>query len=120
MQVSWDLLKEHVYQHFKQLFGRKNNFRVHLKEGVWKNEVDLTNLDEEFWEEEIKRAVWELGKDKAPVSKGFLLFFKLCSEVIKKDLAWLMEDEFKGISILDRINYLVITLIPKKCSPRHW
>lgn len=56
-EVSEDLLKEHVYCHFMWLFGRKNTFRIYLKESAWENEVELSNLDEDFWEEEIKRAV---------------------------------------------------------------
>lgn len=54
-EVSGGLLKEHVHQHFKKLFGRKNNFRVCLREGAVDNEVELSYLEEEFREEEINR-----------------------------------------------------------------
>lgn len=117
IQFSGDLLKEHVYQNFKQLFDRKNKFRIHLKEGAWESKVELFDLDEEIQEEEIKRVVWKLGEDKALGPDRIpLFFFKFFSEDIKMDFAWLMKDLLKGISRLDRINYSVITLIPKKCS----
>lgn len=81
-----DALEEHVYHHFQRLFGRKKSFRVHLKEDAWKNEVELSDLDEEFREEEIKRVVWKLGQDKAPGSDGFPLFFlKFFWEDVKGD-----------------------------------
>lgn len=47
-----------------------------------------------------------------------LFFFKIFWENVKRDLAWLIEEIFKGISRLDRLNYSVITLIPKKYSLR--
>lgn len=46
-------MKDHIYRNFKKLFGRKNNFQAHLREGAWENEVELSDLDEEFLEEEI-------------------------------------------------------------------
>lgn len=59
-----------------------------------------------------------MGQDKALDLDGFqLFFFKFFWEDAKMDLIRLMEDISKGTSRLDRINYSVITLIPKKCSP---
>lgn len=64
------------------LFERNNNFRLSMKEGAWNQFTDrkvlgtssLSELEKEFLEE-INRAVWKLGSDKAPFVGGFTLFF---------------------------------------------
>lgn len=50
-------LEEYVYLHFKLLFGTRKTFCLYLKDDVWENEVVLSDLHEEFQEEEIKSAV---------------------------------------------------------------
>lgn len=46
-----------------------------MKEGAWTVTTNLVELEEEFQEKEIRKAVWELGPNKAPSPDGFLLFF---------------------------------------------
>lgn len=46
-----------------------------MRDNAWTLEVDLRDLELEFQGEEIKRAIWELGPDKALGLDGFPLFF---------------------------------------------
>lgn len=70
--------QEHIFKHFKNLFANQNNFRLGMKSNLWTPRTDLTNIDVEFREEEIKKAVWEFGFDVAPRSDGFPNFhFKI-------------------------------------------
>lgn len=72
--IQGPIIKEHIYHHFKRLFGGKKS-RLQMKEGTWTTIVNLGNLEEEFQDEEFKKAIWELGPDKALDSDGFPLFF---------------------------------------------
>lgn len=68
--------------------------------------------------EEVKRAVFQLGKDKAPGPDGFSgLFFQSCWEVVKDRLVPLVRDFFENGSSLDDINCTNIVLIPKVENP---
>lgn len=69
------MIKEHIYHHFKWLFGGNNPFRIRMKDGAWTPTANLGDLEEEFREEEIKKAIWELGPDKGPGLDSFPLFF---------------------------------------------
>lgn len=70
-----------------------------------KNFVDLSQLERPFLIEEVKTAVFDLGKNKAPGPDGFpLLFFRQFCEIIKLDLLNLCEDFYWGIANLEHIN----------------
>lgn len=45
-----------------------------------------------------------------------LLFFRTFWLEVKTDLIWLMDEVFRGRARLNRINYFLITLMPKKTS----
>lgn len=46
-----------------------------MREGAWTANTNLGELENEFREEEIKNAGWELGPDKAPGPDKLPLFF---------------------------------------------
>lgn len=68
-------IQEHIFKHFKNLVANQNNFRLGMKNNLWTLRANLTDIQVEFREEEIKQAVWELGSDKAPGPDGFSIFF---------------------------------------------
>lgn len=64
--------------HFCQLFGQKRYARINIdfrKLVEFKDQVNLKGLERRFTLEEIKWAVFELGRDKAPGPDGFPLHF---------------------------------------------
>lgn len=67
-------------EHFKQLFGNKRPSRIKIdfqKLFRFKTPVDLSTQERPFSVEEIWKAVFKLGGDKAPGPNGVpLQFFK--------------------------------------------
>lgn len=73
--VSRGELNRHIYEHFRELFGRAKNRRIRLLKDMWPLQSNLLELEKEFSEEEIKKAIWNLGQDKALGPDGFSIFF---------------------------------------------
>ena len=65
-------------------------------------------------EHEIKDVVWSCYAKGAPGPDGlsFMLYLKFC-DLIKKDLLAMFEDYFKGNLDLCRLNFAMLSLIPK-------
>ncbi|XP_039145636.1 uncharacterized protein LOC120282866 [Dioscorea cayenensis subsp. rotundata] len=106
---------------FRALFGQQRPFRfkVDLNRLLTnKARVDLSQLERPFTIEEVKKAVFDLGSDKAPGPDGFpLLFFKSYWETVKVEVLKMCEDFYDGRANLERINWASIVLIPKISSP---
>lgn len=76
---------------------------------------DLTRLTTPFTVEEIKQAVFQLGRDKAPGPDGFpLCFYHTFWDTIKEDIVNLFHDMYAGRLSTAPIDYAYICLIPKK------
>lgn len=107
--------------HFNQLFGnrRATNFKIDFQKLFQaKTPVDLAMLERPFSREEIKKAVFDLGADKAPGPDGFPLhFFKQFWDTIQFDIFKLCEDFYWNRANLEKINWANIVLIPKKDTP---
>lgn len=75
---------------------------------------DKADLTKSFTLEELKTMVFGLKKNKAPGPDGipgeFYIHFW---DLIKHDLLGLVNDFHKGLIDIDRLNFGVITLIPK-------
>jgi hypothetical protein len=72
-------------------------------------------LDRDFSEEEIKAAVFGSYAEGAPGTDGFsFLFYQNFWEVIKDDLIRMFRDWNKGELDLFRLNFSLLTLIPKE------
>nr|GEY62122.1 putative RNA-directed DNA polymerase, eukaryota, reverse transcriptase zinc-binding domain protein [Tanacetum cinerariifolium] len=70
-------------------------------------ECDLSN-------EEIKRAVWNYGSDRAPGPDGFTFkFFKTFSDVIQNDVVRFVREFFQSVCFPKGCNSSFIALIPK-------
>ncbi|XP_039130342.1 uncharacterized protein LOC120266746 [Dioscorea cayenensis subsp. rotundata] len=108
-------------QRFRALFGQRRPFRFKVDlDNLFKNKasVDLSFLELPFTIEEVKRAVFDLGSDKAPGPDGFpMSFFKTFWETVKGEIWQLCEDFYTGKANLERINWASIVLIPKVLCP---
>lgn len=105
---------------YKNLFGKEDRMDINLDPDFW----DPTNIvtDEEnellaqpFSEEEIKEAVFSSYADGAPGPDGFpFLFYQKFWELIKFDLINLFRDFDQNTADLFRLNFAILTLIPKE------
>ena len=77
---------------------------------------DLSDLGVAFTEEEVRKAIFDLPRDKVPGPDGFSgAFFKECWEIIKDDIMAAIS-HFSNLhtSNLHWLNSANIALIPKK------
>jgi hypothetical protein len=85
----------------------------------WQECVNATRLENEestrpFLEEEIMMALFQMEKNKAAGPDGLLVeFFQSCWDIIKEDVVDLFSDFHRGVLDVRKINYGIITLIPK-------
>jgi hypothetical protein len=115
-------LLEHATAFYKDLFGPVIDSGIRLREDVWNEEekintLDSAELDKRFTLEEIKDVIDNMKKNKAAGPDGFPIeFYQHCWEIIKIDILHVFNDLFEHKIDLDRINYGVITLIPKSAD----
>ena len=112
-------LLNHATDYYTTLFGPVEEHNIHMDQSVW-DEVDkVSDEDNEklckpFCEQEIKDALFQMernkaaGPDKIPIE-----FYQACWDIIKNDIIQLFDDFHKGRVDISRINYGVITLLPK-------
>jgi hypothetical protein len=68
----------------------------------------------DFNMEDLQTAVFEMSANKAAGPDGFdAEFYQKSWELVKQDLFGLLNDFKKGELDIDRLNYGVITLVPK-------
>lgn len=110
----------HAVDFYKSLFGREPDTNVKLDADFWDEDEKVSYVENElleapFTEEEIKVAVFGSYADGAPGPDRLpFLFYQVFWETIKSDLMNLV-DLFENSKLnLDRINYAMITLIPKE------
>jgi hypothetical protein len=71
-------------------------------------------LTRPFTAEEVKKTVFSMKEDSAPGVDGFgVVLYKEGWEFIKKELMLMINDFYLGNLDINRLNYGVITLIPK-------
>jgi len=116
---SQKAILEHATSFYKSLFGSSLTSSMHLSPCFWQGrgsltEEDKTDLIKPFSEEEIKAAIFEMKSASAPGPNGFgVQFFKQFWALIKDDYVSMFKDLFLGQLDLQRLNYGVITLVPK-------
>ena len=109
----------HVTNFYKVLFGSKPERNLRLANSFWQGRQNLSasmldSLIEPFTELEVKRVVDEMKSNSAPGPNGFgVQFFKTFWPVIKGDLLAMFDDFHKGALDIKRLNYGVITPVPK-------
>lgn len=81
------------------------------------NEAEADRLEKAFEEEEVKAAVFALGRDKAPGPNGFPLeFFRLFWEEIKLDAMTFTKEFHEKGKLSKQIGASFIVLIAKKAG----
>lgn len=109
----------HATSYYKDLFGSGVKPAVRLNPLCWDEQEKVSEdenrkLIQEFTEQEIKDAVFSMEKNTAPGLDYIPVeFYQECSEVIKKDLIELFNDFYEEKLDISRINYGIITLLPK-------
>lgn len=112
-------LKQHIYQYYKNLFGAEVPPKIFLSNDMWTNEGRLTKEESEhitrpFTMVEIEQALKEMKTNTAPGPDGLpVSFYKEFWPQLKNQLKEMTDLLFEGKLDLWRLNYGVITLIPK-------
>jgi hypothetical protein len=112
-------LLKHATNYYKELFGPGIGNTIPLDPRMWKdnekvNEEDNNTLTQPFSEEEVKHALFQMEQNKAAGPDCIPIeFYQKCWGVVKYDILDLFKEFYEGILNLDRINYGVITLLPK-------
>jgi len=113
-----DIEKE-VIKFFKGLFRRNRNAGWGIEGLNWCpiSIQDPEWLERPFEMEEIRKAVFDCGKDKSPGPDGFsLYFFQSCWDIVKLDLMRVMAEFYLTEVINGVTNETFICLIPKMCN----
>jgi hypothetical protein len=118
-----DMLKVAV-DFYKNLFSKEDKPNISLDDNFWDEQDLLTAeevaiLDAPFSEEEIHSAIMGSYAAGAPGPDGFsFLFYQSFWDVIKTDFMALVRDFEAGTLDVSRLNYAIITLIPKERNAR--
>lgn len=112
-------LLKHATDYYRSLFGPGEGGDIDIDFSVWPeksrvNRQENHNLTKPFSEDEIKYALFQMDKNKA-VGPDWLPveFFQVCWNIVKSDMMELFEDFYLGNLDIKRINYGIITLLPK-------
>nr|GEV32339.1 DNA-directed DNA polymerase [Tanacetum cinerariifolium] len=101
---SSHLVKHEFYEHFKNRFKKPNKIRILLERDFVKR-ISLEQNDDlkrEVSNEEIKRAVWDCGIDKAPGPDGFTF---VIVKILANHLVTVLDDivdEIQSAFVTDR------------------
>ena len=113
-----DLLN-HATNFYKELFGPAQGNMFPLSNNLWHegevlNDEDNEWLNRPFSESEIKSALFQMetnktaGPDKIPIE-----FYQSYWDIIKDDILELFNEFYEGGLNVSRLNYGIITLLPK-------
>lgn len=109
---------------YKKLFAKEDKSNVSLGEDFWDNSEKVTSeendlLQARFSEEEIKEALFNCYAEGAPSPDGLsFIFYQKFWDLIKTDLLNLFHDFRNGTLDLFRLNFALVTLIPKEDEAR--
>jgi hypothetical protein len=112
-------ITRHIVDFYKRLFGPNEPCSMSLSSNFWPDNLVLSweesdQLVKPFSLEEIKEVVMGMKENSAPRPNGYgVVFFKKFWEVIKIDMVHMFEDLYNDQLDIKRLNYGVITLIPK-------
>jgi hypothetical protein len=112
-------LLAHATDFYSNLFGPTPNFEIQIDDCIWEDAACLSDTDNEqlckpFSEAEIRYALDQMEKNKAVGPDGIPIeFYQECLRIIKKDIVSLFDDFYQGKVDISRLNYGIITLLPK-------
>lgn len=103
-------LVNYITLFYKELFGhsKENTMNFDMGGASTVSEEDKARLIQPFSLEEIKTVVFDLKHNKAPGE-----FYAKFWDLIKLDILDLLHDFHKGILDVERLNFGIITLVPK-------
>ncbi|GJY87422.1 RNA-directed DNA polymerase, eukaryota, partial [Tanacetum coccineum] len=111
-----DKVKTEFYSHFCKRFSNSDTPRISIGD-IPVNPISPEQrefLKREVSNEEIKKAVWECGGDRAPGPDGFnFMFFKSFWDVIQNDVVRFVRQFFNTNRFSKGCNSSFIALIPK-------
>jgi len=116
------IVKQEFLNHFQTRFAREKGIRIPVVSNNFKvlSVEQIQDLDDVFSQDEIKRAVWDCGSDKAPGPDGFTFgFMKRYWEVVKDDVFNLVLEFQANKAIPKGCNPSFIALIPKIGDPKY-
>jgi hypothetical protein len=109
---------------YKKLFAREERGSVRLANDFWQTEDLITSEENDlltmsFTEKEIKEVVFSCYADVAPGPDGVsFMFYQHYWDIVKADLLSMFNDFHQGKLDLHRLNFALITLIPKEEGAR--
>lgn len=112
-------LKAHIYSFYKNLFGAEIPPKFGLSKNMWEGRGKVSQEENEFLikpftMEEIEVALKEMKTNTAPGPNGLpVCFYKEFWPQVKEQIKEILDRLFEDKLELWRINYGVITLIPK-------
>jgi hypothetical protein len=104
---------------YKNLFAKDSDSSLKLDQDFWGEEDKVSSRENEllttpFSENEIKEAVFCCYVEGGPGPDGLpFLFYQKFWDLIKSDVVDLFNDFHKGALDLKRLNFALVTLIPK-------
>lgn len=112
-------LLNHATDYYRDLFGPEPGHDITIEPDLWEgckklDEADNKILCQPFSDTEIKSALFQMEKNKAPgPDKISIEFYQCCWDIVKHDIVALFNDFHDGRSDISRLNYGIITLLPK-------
>jgi hypothetical protein len=112
-------LLKHATSYYADLFGPGEEHNIHIDVSLWDelekvSDDDNTALTRPFNEIEIKEALFSMEKNKAAgPDKIPIEFYQSCWDIVKGDIIQLFADFFEEKVDISRLNYGIITLLPK-------
>ena len=109
---------------YKKLFAREERGSVRLANDFWQPEDLITSEENDlltmpFTEKEIKEVVFSCYADGAPGPDGVsFMFYQHYWDIVKADLLSMFNNFHQGKLDLHRLNFALITLIPKEEGAR--
>ncbi|KAE8814708.1 retrotransposon unclassified [Hordeum vulgare] len=114
----------HANEYYKELFGPARGDMFHLSSDTWSTEEKLSVEDNnlltsKFTEEEVKKPLFSMDSDRAHGPDNIPAeFYKHCWDFVKNDMIKLFEAFHNNSLDVARLNYGVITLLPKLNGPK--
>jgi hypothetical protein len=113
-------IKSYITKYYKNLFGSSEAGRLSLNESLVEDIPEVTDTEsemlvDEFSEKKIKETVFQMKHNKTPGPVGFSVeFYQVFWSLIKDDLMAMFRDFHTGNLPLFRLNFGIITLLPKE------
>ncbi|XP_035840393.1 uncharacterized protein LOC118487561 [Helianthus annuus] len=115
----------HVYQafvnHYEKFLGCRGDTSLNPAPDLFSKVLDpniATHMCRQVTEDEVKKAMFSIGIDKAPGPDGFTAaFFKSAWPIVGNDVSRAIIDFFDTGNLLRELNHTLIVLVPKVPSP---